>query len=125
MWNSATTANYKEIQKRPYWEQVVEQQFEYNKAVGEDLRLLCEGRHVEIWYEDLCSDPEAAAAKIEACVGGSRGHLKARADSMPSLVASSGPEGLSEDRERIEQYVREQKLRLEKYTYEGHLSENW
>jgi len=52
IWNSATTSNYKEIQKLPYWEQVVEQQYEYNKAIAKDMQ---EVESTKIWYEDLCA----------------------------------------------------------------------
>lgn len=56
LWNSATTANYLEIQKLPYWEQVVEQQYEYNKIMQIDLNMFANGRFYEIWYEDICAD---------------------------------------------------------------------
>ena len=37
VWSSATTINYKEIQKRPPWEQVVLQQYEYGLAINANL----------------------------------------------------------------------------------------
>jgi hypothetical protein len=51
IWNSATTHNYKEIQRLPYWEQVVEQQYEYNKAISQNIQST---NFVEVWYEDMC-----------------------------------------------------------------------
>jgi hypothetical protein len=56
VWNSATPANYLEIQKLPYWKQVVEQQYEYNKTIEEDLHTSASGNFYEIWYEDICTD---------------------------------------------------------------------
>jgi len=52
IWNSATPANYKEIQKRPYWEQVVEQQHEYNRIIERDLKLYSK-RYMVIQYENF------------------------------------------------------------------------
>ena len=56
IWNSATTYNYKEIQTKPAWEQVVLQQYEYNKAIAESLENVKDGHVLEVWYEDLCED---------------------------------------------------------------------
>ncbi len=54
IWNSASTENYKAIQKLPYWEQVVEQQYSYAQCISKDLsQLTCSG-YFEVWYEDLC-----------------------------------------------------------------------
>lgn len=54
IWNSATTENYKAIQKLPYWEQVVEQQYSYAQSISKDLSQLSYSRYFEVWYEDLC-----------------------------------------------------------------------
>ena len=54
IWNSATTENYKAIQKLPYWEQVVEQQYSYAQSISKDLSQLPYSRYFEVWYEDLC-----------------------------------------------------------------------
>ena len=56
VWNSATTSNYLEIQQRPYWEQVVLQQYYYSHAIGKDLQNNADGRFIDIWYEDLCTN---------------------------------------------------------------------
>jgi len=53
IWNSATTANYKDIQKLPYWEQVVEQQYWYNYKVEMDLNSNCPNNFFELWYEEV------------------------------------------------------------------------
>jgi len=56
IWSSAPTPNQIEIQKRPYWEQVVEQQYEYNKIIKTDLKKFYPNNYIELWYEDLCND---------------------------------------------------------------------
>jgi len=119
VWNSATTTNYKEIQKRPYWEQVVEQQYEYNKAVGKDLREFREGHYIEMWYEGLCSNPESVASKVEAYFAALGLPIEARSKRIPVFEASPGPEGMSEDREMIAEYVSAEGDRLSEYTYNG------
>jgi len=65
IWNSATTSDYLEIQKRPYWEQVVEQQYGYARRVGSDLSQFCRDRYLEVWYEDLLSEPDLFLKKIQ------------------------------------------------------------
>jgi len=55
-WNSSLTYDYKKIQKKPYYEQVVEQQYSYNKTIENDLKKLCPNDYIEIWYEDICKD---------------------------------------------------------------------
>lgn len=57
IWSSATTFNYRELQKLPYWKRVVEQQYWYNKIIAEALELLPSDAYSTIWYEDLCRDP--------------------------------------------------------------------
>ena len=54
IWNSATTENYKAIQKLPYWEQVVEQQYSYAQRISKDFSQLSCSRYCEVWYEELC-----------------------------------------------------------------------
>jgi len=57
-WNSAHTSNYKQIQKQPYWEQVVEQQYEYNRLIEIDLKKFCPHNYIEVWYDQLGSNLE-------------------------------------------------------------------
>jgi hypothetical protein len=61
-WNSATTANYKEIQKLPYWEQVVEQQYWYNKAIKKEVAIRSS---IQVWYEDLINRLPETLEKID------------------------------------------------------------
>jgi hypothetical protein len=65
VWNSATTANHQEIQRLLYWEQVVEQQYEYNRVIERDLARFCIGRHIELWYEDVFTDPLVHIAHLQ------------------------------------------------------------
>lgn len=58
-WNSATPANVDELKTKPYWQQVVENQYEFNLEIGQSLAKHAPGRFSAIWYEDLCHDPES------------------------------------------------------------------
>jgi len=58
VWNSAYTSNYRQIQKQPYWEQVVEQQYEYNRLIEIDLKKFCPYNYIEVWYDQLGSNLE-------------------------------------------------------------------
>ena len=117
-WNSATPANVEALRSRPYWEQVVENQFEFNRAVGEALRTLHPGRYIEVWYERFCSDPVGELQRIARSIG---------IATSPSADAISPP-GLAEakdwslhpgDDERIESYVRGQEARLAPHRFAG------
>ena len=69
VWNSATTADFLEIQKLPYWEQVVEQQYSYGKRISADLKQFCKNRYLEVWYEELCSNTSLVLKKITKFLG--------------------------------------------------------
>jgi len=65
IWNSATTHNYKEIQERPYEEQVVLQQYHYSLSIQESLKQIDSSQVFEIWYEDLCSKPRDVFSELD------------------------------------------------------------
>lgn len=65
-WNSATPANVEALQTRPPHEQVVENQYEFSKAVGEALAALQADRWHEIWYEDLIRQTHPAVDSLAA-----------------------------------------------------------
>lgn len=101
-WNSATVANYKDIQKRPYWEQVVEQQYEYNKSIEQDLKKYASDRHIEIWFEDFCENLQEELSKIES--------LSFKRNCNPVSVITNPPlifdiPELERDYERICNYI--------------------
>ena len=63
-WNSATPSNVDRLRQRPVTEQVVENQFEFNKAIGDAF-----GEHTgclwcELWFEDLIQEPAIALDKL-------------------------------------------------------------
>lgn len=57
VWNSATPYNVDALMDRPYWEQVVENQYEFNSTIGKSLDGHAENRFSTIWYEDFCDNP--------------------------------------------------------------------
>lgn len=70
IWNSASPSNYKEIRRRPYTEQVVEQQYWTNKAVEIGLRECVPDDNVtEIWYEDILANPPKTLKRIAERIG--------------------------------------------------------
>lgn len=122
VWNSATTANYRDIQKRPYWEQVVEQQYEYNKSIARDLSKFSQGRHIELWYEDVCDHTEAELSRIDQYLVSQSLPTELKNRPIPSLNRSSGPHGLKEDHARILRYVAAHTDRFHGYTYDNRVS---
>jgi len=70
-WSSATTANYEEIQRRPHGEQVVLQQYEYSKAIANDLKQFVP-RFLEVRYEDLCTTSSRQLDRLGKFLGMTR-----------------------------------------------------
>lgn len=109
-WNSATPRNLPDLQLRPYWEQVVENQFEFSRAI-EEAAPFAEGRFLELWYEDFCAYPDQVLE-----------HMTEALDMLPPFLnplprGAVGPAGdpssLSpEDRRRIEAYLERDPHRL-------------
>ena len=117
IWNSATIANYKIIKKMPYWEQVVEQQFEYNKIIRQDLNLFTSDKFIEIWYEDICAFTQNELKRIEKFFFKHQLDLPLRREPIQDLRTSAGPKGLIEDKKRIHDYIKENKERFAPYRY--------
>jgi hypothetical protein len=105
VWNSATTANYQEIQKKAYWEQVVEQQYYYNRSIAFDLRRFDSERHIELWYEDMCDDPERELHRINAYLVSKRIPCERKTTVVPPLTGSSKKMKLAEDYGKICNYI--------------------
>lgn len=121
-WSSATPHNVESLRSRPYWVQVVENQFEFSVALERALNADAAGRFLEVWYEDLCAEPIATIWRL--------------ANEWPVLGAAVGPSDgwadvrpvseqwdLSEDDvTRIDTYVRSGGRRLGGLCYHKALS---
>lgn len=64
IWNSATPANVEWLKKLPPWQQVVENQYEFNCAIGDALADLEDNRWRIIWYESLRKNPDACISEL-------------------------------------------------------------
>ena len=64
VWNSATPANYRELLRQPFWEQVVENQYQFNAAVDNGLKAVPAARWSSVWYEDLMLNPDETLSSI-------------------------------------------------------------
>jgi len=65
-WNSATPANYQKLLKRPSIEQVIENQYEFNKAIKTNLSKFAQDRWINIWFEDYIKSPKQTFDKISS-----------------------------------------------------------
>jgi hypothetical protein len=102
----------------PYWEQVVEQQYEYNKIMAGDLDMFCSERYLEMWYEDVCVDAAKAVHRIEDFFSYC-GLPVQRLDTVaPDLNRSSKKIGMEADTEKILRYIDRNGDRLVDYMYE-------
>jgi hypothetical protein len=105
IWNSATTSNYQEIQKLPYWEQVVEQQYWYNKTISEDLEKFARGRFCEVWYEDLTSQPKDTIDNLFSFLTARYSTVTKRHSSIPAIESRSKQSLLASDFDLITTYI--------------------
>lgn len=64
IWNSATPQNVEALRARPYWEQVVENQVEFARAIEEGFAGLEPRRMATVWYEDLCAAPSVTLTDL-------------------------------------------------------------
>ncbi len=113
-WNSATPRNVDELLKRPYWEQVVENQFEFSRAISEAFARLAPGRTAEVWYEDLCLDPSGTLARL-ACMPVLSGRHPQRLLDIRPADDHAGPP--ASDVGKIRDHLRSQHDRLSGLRY--------
>jgi len=64
VWNSATPARVEELRRRPCWEQVIENQYEFSVAIEEGLARYVPDRHAVVWYEELVRRPRKVLAGL-------------------------------------------------------------
>jgi len=123
IWNSATTANYKEIQLLKPWQQVIEQQYEYNNTIGADLKRFAPDRYLEIWYEDICDDVESQVSMLDHFLTQRSIVDKRRLSAFPVLSDVSHNTNDDEDSAMIKAYVQEHfSSRLHTFCYQKNRS---
>ncbi len=107
-WNSATPNNYQYLKLRPYIEQVVENQYEYNKALQGAF-----GDGYDIWYEELI------AGKFMEHDFARMVRLNPAKSKFAPLAFKDNPLFRLDtaDRQAIELYVRKEWDRLVSYMY--------
>jgi Sulfotransferase family len=110
-WNSATPANVESLRRLPYWAQVVENQFEFARAIRDGLTAHAPGRHTVLWFEDLVRDPAGTFAQLTT-------DLKGLLPSAPPADLSLGAGERTEkpfragDEANLRAYVEEHRDRL-------------
>ena len=122
VWNSATPSDVDEIRKRPYWEQVVEQQYAYHTTLASDLSKYVAGRACTQWYEACCDRTGDVIRDIEQFFAVHGFPVHRRNTSIPELRRSHGPDGMLEDREKVIDYAHSQRDRLREMFYDETLS---
>ncbi|VEG89664.1 sulfotransferase [Legionella spiritensis] len=113
VWNSATPWNVEQLKERPYWEQVLENQYEFNRTLANDLEEYAKNRYVPIWYEDFCKQPTLESMKIiNNC--SFINNLQSGSLSNDFKIISSEEKYILSERETflLEQYAQENQERL-------------
>ncbi len=113
-WNSATPACYERLRELPYWAQVVENQYEYGRAISDDLSRFAPHAHSIVWYEDFLKRPQAVMEQIRSA--------------MPIAMNEASPIELrpversprpfrAGDEQALEEYVAKQESRFQSLRY--------
>lgn len=118
IWNSATPSNYQELLERPYWEQVVENQFEFNRAINSGLIASARDRFTHIWYEDLCRYPMKTLSAVGRGLGLSNFAMN-EAAIKKAFTTSTETRLPGDDSIRIDSYVAANETRLLNMLYFG------
>jgi len=63
-WNSATPANVDMLRRLPPEGQVLENQFEFSRAIAQAAAGLAPGRFVEVWFEDFIAMPDVVMLRL-------------------------------------------------------------
>jgi hypothetical protein len=111
-WNSATPANVEELRRLPHWAQVVENQYEFARAIDAGLKQHADGRHAEIRYETFLRNP---AESLESLAQGMSPFVKLgirRPFSLTKAARSPRPYPDS-DETNLRRYVAEHDSRLQ------------
>jgi Sulfotransferase family len=119
VWNSATTENYRDIQKLPYWEQVVEQQYEYNEGVAHDLACYAPEQYCEVWYEDICQAPAAGIDRLRENWEHNKLKLGVRAEAPAMFKLSTEESSENSDLKKIREYVFSQEIKFRNHRHTG------
>lgn len=112
-WNSATPSNLDQLRVLPATEQVVENQYEYNKAIGRSLARHPKVKWCELCFEDLVEEPAAVLDKLST-------FLKRPIQKEPPVGSSQRirSRGIkSNDARLIETYVDQEYRRLSQFCY--------
>ena len=112
VWNSATPRNYTALQERPYWEQVVENQYQFNNAINEDLSAYAGERHLALWYEQLCSSVDKVMCTVEAKLRRHFGNIIAQRQNARPKIHASRTQLNEGDEVLIKNYVEQNKARF-------------
>jgi hypothetical protein len=117
-WNSATPRNVDILRTRPYWEQVVENQAEFARAITDGFSQLAQRRTAVVWYEDLCADPSTELDRLAGELDVLAGMTARRV--LPVRRADETYEALGvDDRARLAGYLASQEERLFDHVYRG------
>ena len=108
LWNSATPANVDELRRLPPAAQVVENQYEFNVAIGNGLRSHADGRWAQVRYEDFCRDTGRVLDELACSLG-----VASAAQRMPIALTRAGNWELPRaDQVAIDSYISEHCHRL-------------
>ncbi|MBT3604114.1 MAG: sulfotransferase [Candidatus Latescibacteria bacterium] len=118
IWNSATPWNYEALQKKPYWEQVVENQYEFNVAISESLAQSAQNRSLEVWYEDLYTKPNEELQKVETHLNGFYTFPIEQNQDVQLQIYESQTHLETPDGESIQAYIKSQHDRLSPFFYQ-------
>jgi hypothetical protein len=117
-WTSATPGNVEQLRQLPCWAQVVENQYEFTRAIDSGLRMHAVGRHAEVWYEDFLRDPNNTLHALAKTMG----DMLPDSNTTPILLGKA-PRSLrpysESDEANLREYVSVHESRLQRLRFQG------
>jgi hypothetical protein len=117
VWNSATPWNYEALQERPYWEQVVENQYEFNVAISENLNKHAPSRSMDVWYEELYAQPDSELRGVQFHLNDFYDFSFDQNFSVQLKTYESQTKLAATDTDNILSYIESQQTRLNPFFY--------
>ena len=117
IWNSATPDNYQALCEMHYTAQVVENQYEFNNAVCDQLRSLEPERYTEVWYEDICGNAKGSVKHVCKTLGLS--YSESRLPDSPTDRAQRPVRVSDSDLSRLESYIEKNSQRFSPFFHSG------
>ena len=111
-WNSATPSNVKKLKLLPPVHQVIENQFEFNRSIGTNLKNIPKENWITLWYEDILKERNIELKKISSFL-----NRDYKSTTNENKIRKKKEVVGNKDEEEINKYVNTHSKRLKENLY--------